>query len=184
MKNRSPVYHLVHQEIKACATHLLEMGQDWEFSQEKEAVHALSRLAELHTFATRVRPDSLYHPLCELKDYLENTMLKYQDGQNRILTMRLSEVALLLGLHVEPDSSAGDLEAAVREDLKQHGLMQSSPRPPETHLGKTPESPASFIPNFDDPAVRSLTRYFIRHFQEEIKPGRPLFRKLVEIKKI
>jgi hypothetical protein len=142
MKNRSPVYNLIHQEMRACAVHLLEMGQDEEFSQEKHAIHVLSRLAELHQFASRVRPDEHYHPLSELKEYLENTMLKYHDEQNKYLSMRLSEVVSLLGL------------------------------PPETDI------------KFKPSIVDSLTKYFIRHFQEEIKPGRALFKKLIEIKKI
>jgi hypothetical protein len=37
---------------------------------------------------------------------------------------------------------------------------------------------------FKSSIVRSLTNYFLRHFLEEAKPGRPLFRKLTEIKKL
>lgn len=142
MKNRSPVYNLLHQEIKACADHLLEMSQNREFSAEKDAEHVLGRLAELHQFAMKVRPDEHYNPLSELKEYLENTMLKYQDEQNRFLTMRLSEAVSLLGLPSQTD--------------------------------------VKFKPSI----VTSLTKHFVRHFQEDVKPGRPLFRKLVEIKKI
>ncbi len=142
MKNRSPIYNLLHQEIKACAEHLLEMSQDKELSLEKGAEHILNRLLELHQFASKVRADEHYHPLSELKHYLENTMLRYQDDQNRLQTMRLSEAISLLGI---PSPS----------DIK-----------------------------FKPSIVRSLTSYFVRHFLEESKPGRPLFRKLSEIRKI
>ena len=142
MKNHSPIYNLFHQEIKACAEHLLEMSQNKELSLEKDAGHVLSRLLELHQFASKVRADEHYHPLSELKHYLENTMLRYQDELSRLQSMRLSEAISLLGV----------------------------------------PSPADI--KFKPAIVRSLTHYFVRHFLEESKPGRPLFRKLSEIKKL
>ncbi len=142
MKHHSPIYDLLHQEIKACANHLLEMSQKQQFSEEKDAEHVLGRLHELLQFSLKIRSDEHYHPLSELKDYLENTMLGYQDDQKRLLTMRLSEAVFL--------------------------------------LGTPPEPPIEFKASM----VRSLTKYLVRHFLEESKPGRPLFRKLQDIKKI
>ncbi len=142
MSNRSPIYDLLHQEIKACAGHLLEMSQKKELSVEEDSEHILERLNELHHFASKVRSDERYHPLSELKKYLENTMIRFQDEQNRLLSMRLSEAVSLLGI------------------------------PTQTEIKFKPE------------IVRSLMDYFFRHFRENSKPGRPLFRKLVEIKKI
>lgn len=103
MNNRSPIYSLLHQEIKACADHLLEMSQNQEFSREKDSEHILGRLIELHQFASKIRSDDHYHPLSELKHYLENTMLRYQDEQNRLLSMRLSEAISLLGIPTQTD---------------------------------------------------------------------------------
>jgi replicative superfamily II helicase len=141
MGNRSPIYSMLHQEIKACADQLLEMSQKQEFSPEKDAEHVLERLNELHQFSSKIRSDERYHPLSELKRYLENTMLCYQDEQNQLLSMRLSEVLSLLG---------------------------------------TTQTEVKFKPSI----VRSLMNHFISHFREDTKPGRPLFRKLLEIKRI
>jgi hypothetical protein len=142
MSNHSPIYNLLHQEIKACADHLLEMSQKKELSAEKDSGHILERLNELHQFASKVRSDERYHPLSELKKYLENTMLRYHDQQNRFLSMRLSEAISLLAI------------------------------PSQTEIKFKPE------------IVRSLLDHLLNHFRENSKPGRPLFRKLVEIKKI
>jgi hypothetical protein len=142
MKNHSPIYNMLHQEIKACADHLIEMSQCKEISLEKDVEQVLGRFLELHEFSCRVRADVHYHPLSELKHYLENTMLCYQDDQNHLQSMRLSEAISLLGL------------------------------PSQTEI------------KFKSSIVRSLTNYFLRHFLEEAKPGRPLFRKLTEIKKL
>jgi hypothetical protein len=142
MSNRSPIYTLLHQEIKACADHLLEMSQSQEFSSEKDGEHILGRLNELHQFALKVRSDEHYHPLSELKHYLENTMLCYQDEQNQFLSMRLSEAISLLGVPTQTDVK------------------------------------------FKSSIVSSLMNHFLSHFLEEAKPGRPLFRKLTEIKRI
>jgi hypothetical protein len=142
MSNHSPIYNLLHQEIKACADQLLEMSQKKELSIEKDSEPILQRLNELHHFASKVRSDERYHPLNELKKYLENTMIRYQDEQNRLLCMRLSEAVSLLGI------------------------------PTQTEI------------KFKSEIVHSLMDHFFRHFRENSKPGRLLFRKLVEIKKI
>jgi hypothetical protein len=142
MRNRSPIYNMLDQEIKACAAHLLEMSQKLEFSAEKDGEHALVKLNELHKFATRVREGSHYHPLNELKTYLENRMVRFVDEQKSLHSMRLSEVISLLGIPAQDD-------------------MQFKPE-----------------------IVSSLLNHFVRLFLEEIKPGRPLFRKLIEIKKL
>lgn len=142
MSNRSPIYNLLHQEIKACAVHLLEMSQKKELSAEKDSQHILARLNELHHFASKVHSDERYHPLSELKKYLENTMVRYQDEQNQCLSMRLSEAVSLLGI------------------------------------------PAQAGIKFKPEIARSLMEHFFHHFREHSKPGFPLFRKLVEIKKI
>lgn len=142
MNNRSPIYNLLHQEIKACADHLLEISQRQELLSEKDLEQVLDRLNELHQFASKVLSDKRYHPLSALKNYLENTMLRYQDEQNRSFSMRLSEAISLLGIPSQTDVK------------------------------------------FKPVIVRSLLNHFLTHFRENVKPGRPLFRKLVEIKKI
>lgn len=97
MRNPSPIYNLLHQEIKACAEHLLEQGQ----IKTPDSASILQRLNELLEFAGKVRPDEHYHPLRELKVYLENTTLNYEDGRNNFMTIRLSEVVALLGKKTE-----------------------------------------------------------------------------------
>ena len=136
---------MLHQEIKACADHLLEMSQKQEFSAEKEGEHVLGRLNELHQFATKIREDTRYHPLRELKHYLENTMVRYMDEQKSLHSMRLSEAISLLGIS-----------------------------------SQTPTAVSKFKPVI----VRSLLDHVLCLFLKEVKPGRPLFRKLIEIKKL
>ncbi len=142
MKNYSPIYDLLHQEIKTCAAHLLQISQKQEFSIEKDGENILGKLNELQQFATKIRSEEHYHPLNDLKDYFESTMLRYQDDQKRLLTMRLSEAISLLGVPPEP--------------------------------GVT----------FKASIVQSLMNHLVRHFFENIKPGRALFQKLNEIKQI
>src|SRR5262249_31108775 len=117
-------------------------SQKQELSSEKDSIPILERLHELHQFASKVRSEEQYHPLSELKQYLESTVVCYQDEQKRTLSMRLSEAISLLGI-------------PVQTEIK-----------------------------FKPAIVRSLLQQFLKHFRESIKPGRPLFRKLIEIKRI
>ena len=142
MRNYPPIYNLLHQEIKACADHLLEMSQKPEFCADQDGTHVLGRLNDLHQFANKIRSDEHYMPLSELKAYLENTMLCFEDDQNQLHSMRLSEAISLLGFPEQTD-----------------------------------------IP-FKPSIVKSLLQHFVSHFLENVKPGRPLFRRLHDIKKI
>jgi hypothetical protein len=142
MKNHSPIYNLLHQEIKTCADHLLEISQKQGFSAEEDGDRILGKLNELHQFSMKMCSEEHYHPLSELKNYLESTMLGYQDDQKLHLTMRLSEAISLLGVPPEP------------------GIK------------------------FKSTIVNSLMHHLVRHFLKEVKPGRPLFRQLNEIKQL
>ena len=142
MKNHSPIYNLLHHEIRACADHLLEMSQNPEMGSEIDAEHIVSRMYDLHQFALKVRPDEHYYPLCDFKEYLENTMVPYQDDHNQLQSMRLSEAVSLLGL---PSQNGMDFKPSI---------------------------------------VSSLIKHLVQHFHQHAKPGRPLFRKLLEIKKV
>lgn len=142
MRYQSPIYNLIHQQIKACAERLLEVGQTQEICVKQGSSQILDRMSELHQFASKVRANEHYSALYALKHYLENTMLLYKDAENRAQTMRLSEVLSLLG------------------------------------------SPSQTEQEFQPAIVGSLTDHFIRHFLEEMKPGRSLFKNLTDIKKI
>jgi hypothetical protein len=128
MKNRSPIYNLFHQEIKACADDLLKMSQNKEFCHDQDVEPILDRLVQLHQFASKVRPDKHYHPLTELKSYLENTMLGYQDEYNRMQSMRLSEIIFLLTI---PSTSEMKFNPCIVRSLKSnfvhHFLENSQP---------------------------------------------------------
>jgi len=91
-----PIYNLFHQEIKACAEHLLEISGHNTQGLEEHSCHVFSRLSELHQFANKVLPEEHYYPLRELKFYLENTMLSYEDVFKQLQTIRLSEAIFLL----------------------------------------------------------------------------------------
>ncbi len=140
MSNRSPIYNMLHQEIKTSVDQLLELSLKKESPQNKDQI--LGRLSELHQFASKVRRDGHYDCLEDFKNYLENTMLGYQDERHRSLTMRLSEAICLLGVPAEADVK------------------------------------------FKPAIVRSLANHFLKFFFEEAKPGQPLHRKLMEIKRI
>src|SRR6267154_4348124 len=120
MGNRSPIYNLLHQEIKACADHLLEISQRQELSSDKDSEVILDRLNELHQFASKVKSDERYHSLSALKHYLENTMLRYQDEQNRLFSMRLSEAISLLGI---PAQSNVKFKHMIVRSLLNHFLI-------------------------------------------------------------
>lgn len=120
MKIRYPIYNLLHQEVKACADHLLEMSQNSAFSVQKDIEHVLGRLTELLKFASKIKPNDHYSPLCEFKDYIENTMVKYQDEQNRYQTMRLSEVIVLLGA---PGEMQGKFAENVVSSLTKYFML-------------------------------------------------------------
>ena len=141
MKSSSPIYNLLHQEIKTCAEYLLDISQKRSVS-ETEIARIIKRLSELHHFASKVHSEERYHPLRALKRYLENTMLPYQDEDNKPLTMRLSEAVSLLGISAQSNLA-----------------FKSAP-------------------------VHSLMTHFLVHFHKSAKVGQPLFRKLVEIKRI
>lgn len=144
MSNRSPIYNLLHQQIKSCADHLLAISKKQKISSEKEEKLILERLKELHQFASKLRPDVHYHPLSKLKYYLENTVICYQDEHHRLLSIRLLEAISLLKIPVP-----------VRADFQ-----------------------------FKSSIVNSLKHHFLDHFFKDVRPGGPLFRKLIEIKKI
>ena len=131
MKNHSPIYDLLHQEIKTCADHLLEISQKQECSLEKDGEHILGRLNELHQFAIKIRSDEHYHPLSELKKYMESTMLGYQDDQKRLLTMRLSEAVSLLGTPPEPGIEfKPSIVRSLKSHLVAHFLKEAKPGRP------------------------------------------------------
>jgi hypothetical protein len=142
MKHPSPVYHLLHQEIKACAEHLLEMGQKQQKFTEKGGQQILNKMGELQQFATKMPSKEHYLPLCAWKNYLEQTVLCYNDEQKRVLSMRLSEAIALLNMQTKG---------------------------------------VSF---FKPIIIQSLTSQLLRLFWTNIKPGRPLFKKLIQIKKM
>ncbi len=140
MSNRFPIYDLLHQEIRACATHLLELCKTPYLCAETEGPHILSRLKELHDFSQKIYRDNHYHPLFDLQHYLENTMLPFSDEQQRDQSIRLSEAVSLLA------------------------------------------KPPIELSHLDEKIVRSLRNHCIRHFQEEIQPGRRLHGTLKELK--
>lgn len=142
MKHNSPIYSLLHHEIRACADHLLEISQNPEMGSEIDAEHIVGRMYDLHQFASKVRPDEHYYPLCDFKEYLESTMVSYQDDQNQLQSIRLSEAVSLLGL---PSQSGMEFKPSI---------------------------------------VGSLVKHLVQHFHQNVKPGRPLFRKLQAIKKV
>jgi hypothetical protein len=128
MKNCSPIYHLLHREMKACAGDLLKMSQNKELCHDQDPEPILDRLVQLHQFASKVRADKHYRPLSELKSYLENTMLGYQDEYNRMQSMRLSETIFLLTI---PSTSEMKFKPCIVHSLKsyfvRHFLENSQP---------------------------------------------------------
>lgn len=138
MKQFFPIYNLLHQEIKACAEHLMETCQSQHFAFDNDSKHIMARIGELHQFSKKIKDAECYYPLSELKDYLENTMIPFTDEQKRIQSMRFSEAIEILHLFAEHQ-----------------------------------EGPS-----------KSLLVNCIQHLIEEVRPGRPLFRKLREIKGI
>lgn len=131
MRNRSPIYSLFHQEIRACAEHLLEMSQNKKLCLEKSAEHILGRMRELHQFASKVRPTEHYHALYALKHYLENTMLPYQDEEKSYQLMRLSEAISLLGIPVQAELKFQPvIVSSLTNQFVQHFLEESKPGRP------------------------------------------------------
>lgn len=96
MRCQSPIYSLLHQEIKACAEHLLEMGSRPDLTMSQDVQHILARLNELQDFAGKVHEEERYLPLKELKQYLENTMVCFEDMHHKLYSMRLSEMLGIL----------------------------------------------------------------------------------------
>jgi hypothetical protein len=131
MRNRSPIYSLFHQEIRACAEHLLEMSQNKKLCLEKSAEHILGRMRELHQFASKVRPTEHYHALYALKHYLENTLLPYQDEEKSYQLMRLSEAISLLGIPVQAELKFQPvIVSSLTNQFVQHFLEESKPGRP------------------------------------------------------
>ncbi len=128
MRNHFPIYSLLHQEIKACATHLLELSQKEGLCPDKDAEHVLKRLLELHQFAIKVRSDEHYHPLIDLKHYLENTMLGFHDNHDRLQSIRLSEAMFLLGEIPEKQAQFNPSNVqSLTEDFLKHFLKDCKP---------------------------------------------------------
>jgi hypothetical protein len=102
------------------------MGHD-----TKDTKSILSKLVELHQFASKARKITYYHPLGELQKYLETTMLGYQDEQNRLQSMRLSEVISLLSI---PSGSDVNFKPSLIQSLTHffllHFLKASKPGGP------------------------------------------------------
>lgn len=132
MRNHSPIYSLFHQEIRACAEHLLEISQQGkDLCVEKSAEHILGRMRDLHQFASKVRPTEHYHALYALKHYLENTMLPYQDEEKSYQAMRLSEAVSLLGIPVQADMQFQPaIVSSLTNHFVQHFLEETKPGRP------------------------------------------------------
>jgi hypothetical protein len=138
----APIYDLLHQEIKGSAEHLLEISQKRPFSLERDSGYVLERFRELQDFTMRYSLSESYHPLIDLKRYLEFTMISYYDDQKRLLTMRFSEAVGILELSTDAEY------------------------------------------NFKEQTVHSLLQHFVKHFLEESRPGKPLFKMLMELHKL
>ncbi len=100
-------YHhlsLQHQEIKACAELLLELGRKPDLSLHEDAELVIKRLSELHHFSKTVCKPNTYHPLLDLKQYMEITQITYQDQQYKIASLPLSEALSRLNAMPTPES--------------------------------------------------------------------------------
>ncbi len=131
MNNRSPIYSLFHQEIKACVERLLEICHNKSSSEENDAKHILDRLQDLSQFASKVRSNEHYLALYTLKHYLENTMLLYLDEQKKPQSMRLSEaLSLLRASSQEEIQFQPVIVNSLTEHLIRHILEETQPGRP------------------------------------------------------
>ena len=125
MKRISPIYDLLHQEIKACADHLIQTCHSQDFTFDIDSKHILARTHELHQFAKKMREAEHYHPLSDLKHYFENTMVPYHDNQNKMQSMRLSEAVEIL--HHFPDQLPNRASKSLLVNCIHHMIEEIKP---------------------------------------------------------
>lgn len=129
MRIRSPIYSLLHQEIKACANHLLEISQKLDFSLKEDTTHVLGRLFELHQFACQAQEHEYYLPLYELKEYLYTVMIPFQDDKHCLHSIRFSEALSLLRTPLEIEFDPAIIRSLLNHFIG-HFLQETKPGRP------------------------------------------------------
>ena len=106
-RHPSPIYHLLHQEIKRSVDTLLQLSQEDICSDQ-----ILLNFCELLILGGKMGKAEIPHPLIEVKEYLERTTLSYSDGKVKGLMIRISEAIIIL--------SQGSPELKIHRVLLMH----------------------------------------------------------------
>lgn len=113
-------YNLLHQEIKACAQHIFEISNKKDANISNDYYPIVARLHDLYQISKKVQIEERYLSLVELKNYLENTTLCFENqALNTLHSMCLSEAISILAL---PEGKEKCLNKPTYRSLKQYFL--------------------------------------------------------------
>ncbi|MBS0653397.1 MAG: hypothetical protein JSR39_07730 [Verrucomicrobia bacterium] len=112
------------QEIKACAELLLELAKKPLFSLDNDGNLMVERLNDLHSYSNQFRGEA-YHPLLDLKNYFNKTMISYAEKNYRNSTIPLDQAVALLSANATPSPLLKAVIEHVREEMRPAGNLYS-----------------------------------------------------------
>jgi hypothetical protein len=115
------------QEIKACAELLLELAKKPLFSLDNDGNLMVESLTDLHSFSKRLHQEDAYHPLLDIKNYFNKTMISYAEKDYRNTSIPLDRAVALLSSKSNHSPLPPTLLKAViehiREEMKPAGSL-------------------------------------------------------------
>ncbi|MBS0650332.1 MAG: hypothetical protein JSR93_04130 [Verrucomicrobia bacterium] len=121
-----PLHLSQRQEIKACAELLLELAKKPLFSLDNDGNLMLESLTNLHSFSKRLHQEDAYHPLLDIKNYLNKTLISYAEKDYRNISIPLDRAVMLLGSKSNHSPSPTLLKAVIdhiREEMRPAGPL-------------------------------------------------------------
>lgn len=112
------------QEIRACAELLLELAKKPLFSLDNDGNLMVERLNDLHSYSKQFQGEA-YHPLLDLKNYFNKTMISYAEKNYRNNTIPLDQAVALLSANASPSLLFKAVVEHVREEMRPAGNLYS-----------------------------------------------------------
>lgn len=109
------------QEIRASAENLLELAGRPYFSLSDDADLILDHLHNLHRHSKNLNLQNTYHPVLDLKHYLETTTITYQEKSYQNICIPLDKAIAALSRSADHRIPSPLLKAVidhVREEIK------------------------------------------------------------------
>lgn len=121
-----PLHLSQRQEIKFCAELLLELAKKPHFSLQNDGSLVIEGLNDLNTHSKRLHLEETYHPLLDIRNYFNKTLISYRDKESCNATISLERAVSMLNSKSSYATTEPLLKAVVehiREELRPSGPL-------------------------------------------------------------